>query len=259
MLTRTDQSRASQHFLLSTEIKSRQGYQRWRVWYTPETQCGWKIKGNNAWQLDNKAEHRYCATKREMLNLFWALREFYPYLYGGLFLESRPQLSERRDARWLESLAELEFNTEHRLKGLSTMQEALNSGRLDICIILHQSTICRDTGLDKNQENSNGKVIPKQASNAEIQLLKNSIWSPYCPVASSRNLAIDNGLLLCHRKEKIEHRSDYQDHFDQRYLALCFIEHLPRPFWREKTAGPSKKPLLLTSNDVRAHRINIDT
>ncbi|KRX68469.1 hypothetical protein T09_8992 [Trichinella sp. T9] len=172
MLTRTDQRRASQHFLLSlpTEIKNRQGYKRWRVWYTPETQCGWKIKGNNAWQLDNKAEHRYCATKREMLNLLWALREFYPYLYGGLFLESRPQpvayaaseiVKSQRDGR--------------TMKGLSTMQEALNSGRLDICIILHQSTICRDTGLDKNQENSNGKVIPKQASDAEIQLLKNSM------------------------------------------------------------------------------------
>ncbi|KRY38720.1 hypothetical protein T01_16122 [Trichinella spiralis] len=89
------------------------------------------------------------------------------------------------------------------------MQEALNSGRLDICVILHQSTMCRDTGLDKNQDNSNGKVIPKQASDAEIQLLKNSI-------------------------------SEYQDHFDQKYLALCFIEHLPRPFWREKTAGPKR-------------------
>ncbi|KRY61070.1 hypothetical protein T03_16904 [Trichinella britovi] len=91
MLTRTDQRRASHLLSLPTEIKNRQGYKRWRVWYTPEIQCGWKIKGNNAWQLDNKAEHRYCATKREMLNLFWALREFYPYLYGGVFLESRPQ------------------------------------------------------------------------------------------------------------------------------------------------------------------------
>ncbi|KRX25592.1 hypothetical protein T07_15132 [Trichinella nelsoni] len=88
------------------------------------------------------------------------------------------------------------------------MQEALNSGRLDICVILHQPTICRDTGLDKNQDNSNRKVIPK-ASDAEIQLLKNSI-------------------------------SEYQDHFDQRYLALCFIEHLPRNR-REKTAGPTLK------------------
>ncbi|KRX25644.1 hypothetical protein T07_8947 [Trichinella nelsoni] len=93
MLTRTDQSLLS----LPTEIKSRQRYKRWRVWYTPETQCGWKIKGNNVWQLDNKAEHCYCATKREMLNLFWALREFYPHLYGGLFLV-------RADHSWLLTL-----------------------------------------------------------------------------------------------------------------------------------------------------------
>ncbi|KRY03664.1 Retrovirus-related Pol polyprotein from transposon, partial [Trichinella patagoniensis] len=71
-----------------------------------------------------KAERRYCATRREMLGLVWALREFRPYLYGQRFLVRTDHSClrwlttfkepEGQVARWLESLAELDFEVEHR-------------------------------------------------------------------------------------------------------------------------------------------------
>ena len=71
-----------------------------------------------------KAERRYCATRREMLAMVWAVRYFRPYLYGRLFTartdhNSLKWLQNFRDtegqlARWLEILAEYQFTVEHR-------------------------------------------------------------------------------------------------------------------------------------------------
>ena len=71
-----------------------------------------------------KAEHKYCATRREMLALVWGMGQFRPYLYGRRFtawtdhgalqwlcLFKEP---EGQVARWLEYLAEYNFTVEHR-------------------------------------------------------------------------------------------------------------------------------------------------
>eukprot|EP00731_Ephydatia_muelleri_P004061 Em0002g237a len=65
----------------------------------------------------NKAERKYCATRREMLALVWAIQHFRAYLYGKRFTVRTDHSSlkwlqsfhepEGQVARWLETLSEL--------------------------------------------------------------------------------------------------------------------------------------------------------
>ncbi|KRX23801.1 Transposon Ty3-G Gag-Pol polyprotein [Trichinella nelsoni] len=60
----------------------------------------------------SRAERSYCATRREMLALVWATRHFRPYLYGRWVRNFREP--EGQVARWLEKLAEFDFEVVHR-------------------------------------------------------------------------------------------------------------------------------------------------
>ena len=72
----------------------------------------------------SKAEKQYCATRREMLALVWAVKCFRPYLWGRRFIirtdhNSLRWLQNFKDpqgqiARWLEVLAEYDFTIQHR-------------------------------------------------------------------------------------------------------------------------------------------------
>ena len=72
----------------------------------------------------SKAERKYSATRREMLSLVWAVRHFRPYLYGQKFIVRTDHSAlqwlrsfrepEGQVARWLEQLAEFDFDVEHR-------------------------------------------------------------------------------------------------------------------------------------------------
>ena len=72
----------------------------------------------------SKVERRYCATRKEMLALVWAIRQFRPYLYGKKFTFRTDHNAlkwlcsfhepEGQVARWLESLAEYDFTVQHR-------------------------------------------------------------------------------------------------------------------------------------------------
>ncbi|XP_003370080.1 transposon Ty3-I Gag-Pol poly protein [Trichinella spiralis] len=71
-----------------------------------------------------------------MLGLVWALREFRPYLYGQRFLVRTDHSClrwlttfkepEGQVARWLENLAELDFEVEHRAGRLHGNADALS-------------------------------------------------------------------------------------------------------------------------------------
>ncbi|KRY05098.1 Retrovirus-related Pol polyprotein from transposon, partial [Trichinella britovi] len=71
-----------------------------------------------------------------MLGLVWALREFRPYLYGQRFLVRTDHSClrwlttfrepEGQVAQWLESLAELDFEVEHRAGRLHGNADALS-------------------------------------------------------------------------------------------------------------------------------------
>ena len=71
-----------------------------------------------------KQERQYCATRREMLALIWAIQYFKPYLWGRPFKvrtdhSALKWLKIFKDphgqvARWLEILSEYDFTVEHR-------------------------------------------------------------------------------------------------------------------------------------------------
>ena len=71
-----------------------------------------------------KPERRYCTTRQEMLALVWAAQHFRAYLYGRSFQARTDHQSlkwlrsfkepEGQVARWLEALAEYDFEVVHR-------------------------------------------------------------------------------------------------------------------------------------------------
>ena len=83
-----------------------------------------------------KAEKKYCVTRKEMLALVWAVGQFRPYVLGKPF-KVRTDHSvlqwlysfkepEGQLAKWQESLAEYEFNVQHRPGKKHTNADALS-------------------------------------------------------------------------------------------------------------------------------------
>ena len=96
-------------------------------------------------------EKRYCATRWEMLALVWGSRHFRPYLYGRKFL-LRTDLNslrwlhnfkepEGQVARWLETMAELQYEVIHRPCKQHSNADSLSRGQ------------CRQCGLKVELEN----------------------------------------------------------------------------------------------------------
>ncbi|KRX54278.1 Retrovirus-related Pol polyprotein from transposon 17.6 [Trichinella sp. T9] len=84
----------------------------------------------------SQPERKYCATRREMLALVWATRHFRPYLYGRIFTARTDHNAlrwlrnfrepEGQVARWLERLAEYEFEVVHRSRQQHRNADALS-------------------------------------------------------------------------------------------------------------------------------------
>ncbi|XP_003369202.1 Pao retrotransposon peptidase family protein [Trichinella spiralis] len=135
-----------------------------------------------------KAERRYCATRREMLGLVWALREFRPYLYGQRFLVrtyhsclrwlTTFKEPEGQVARWLESLAELNFEVEHRAGHLHGNVDALSR------------TSCTQCGRLSFKD----QLLAAQQADPEIRLLQQWLvgasWPVVCPPECSRYMHV---------------------------------------------------------------------
>ena len=77
-----------------------------------------------------KTERKYCASRCEMLALVWATHHFRPYLYGRRFvlLTDHSALQwlhsfkepEGQVTRWLEQLAEYDYQVVHRPGSMTT-------------------------------------------------------------------------------------------------------------------------------------------
>lgn len=84
----------------------------------------------------NRAERNYCVTRRELLAVVLALRQFRPYLHGSHFLVRTDHASltwllnfknpEGQVARWLEALQEYDFEIQHRPGRLHANADALS-------------------------------------------------------------------------------------------------------------------------------------
>ena len=96
----------------------------------------------------SKAERKYCATRREMLALVWAIKHFRPYLYGRRFTVRTDHASlrwlqsfhepEGQIARWLECLSEYDFEVVHRPGTKHTNADALSRMPCPQCQLLVQ-------------------------------------------------------------------------------------------------------------------------
>ncbi|KRZ61857.1 Transposon Ty3-G Gag-Pol polyprotein [Trichinella nativa] len=75
----------------------------------------------------SRAERGYCATRREMLALVWATQHFRPYLYDHNSLRWLRNFREPEGqvARWLERLAEFDFEVVHRAGQRHQIADAL--------------------------------------------------------------------------------------------------------------------------------------
>ena len=84
-------------------------------------------------------EKRYCATRREMLALVWGSRHFRSYFYGRKFLLRTDHNSlrwlhnfkepEGQVARWLETMAEFQYEVIHRPGKQHCNADSLSRGR----------------------------------------------------------------------------------------------------------------------------------
>ncbi|KRZ48049.1 Transposon Ty3-G Gag-Pol polyprotein [Trichinella nativa] len=175
-----------------------------------------------------KAERRYCATRREMLGLVWALREFRPYLYGQRFLVRTDHSClrwlttfrepEGQVARWLESLAELDFEVEHRAGRLHGNADALSRTSCAQCGRLVEGSACAVQAAQLRTEDVaqsfKDQLLAAQQADPEIQLLRQWLvgasWPVECPPECSRDMHVlwqqrrtwvdEDGLIWRHRR-----------------------------------------------------------
>ncbi|KRZ48246.1 Transposon Ty3-G Gag-Pol polyprotein [Trichinella nativa] len=153
-----------------------------------------------------KPERRYCVTRREMLGLVWALREFRPYLYGQRFLVRTDHSClrwlrnfkepEGQVARWLESLAELDFEVEHRPGRLHGNADALSRTSCAQCGRPMKSSMCAVRAVPSGSavvaQTLRDQLLAAQQADPEIQLLRQWVtsgpWPTQCPHEYSRDL-----------------------------------------------------------------------
>ncbi|KRY26606.1 Retrovirus-related Pol polyprotein from transposon 17.6 [Trichinella spiralis] len=126
-----------------------------------------------------KFERRYCVTRKELLALMWSIKEFRPYLYGQQF-DVRTDYSclrwlhnfkepEGQVARWLEQLAEYDFNVLRQPGRAHCNADALSRQRCPQCGI---SIVAAATLPVATME----KVAPS------------SRWPRLCPTSSDPDL-----------------------------------------------------------------------
>ncbi|KRX33182.1 Retrovirus-related Pol polyprotein from transposon [Trichinella murrelli] len=143
-----------------------------------------------------------------MLRLVWALREFRPYLYGQRFLVRTDHSClrwlrnfkepEGQVARWLESLAELDFEVEHRPGRLHGNADALSRTSCAQCGRPMKSSMCAvraaPSGSAVVAQTLRDQLLAAQQTDPEIQLLRQWVtsgpWPTQCPHEYSRDLKV---------------------------------------------------------------------
>ena len=144
-----------------------------------------------------KAERKYCATRKEMLALVWAVGQFRPYLLGKPFTVRSDHSAlqwlysfkepEGQVARWLESLAEYEFKVQHRPGKKNTNADALS--RMPYLDVNANSTPLDGTGSWLSQL-TKPEIRELQSSDEGIQLVTEWVGHPdtqpqHCPSNAS--------------------------------------------------------------------------
>ena len=121
----------------------------------------------------SRTEKQYCATRRELLALVWASRHFRPYLYGRKFIVRTDHHALRwlhnfkepagQVARWLEQLAEFDYEVVHRQGKQHTNADALSRG------------MCKQCGWSAEKEDDSEPSVLTCQSLSSSQLLP--VWT----------------------------------------------------------------------------------
>eukprot|EP00731_Ephydatia_muelleri_P008795 Em0004g1133a len=166
----------------------------------------------------SKAERKYCATRREMLALVWAIKHFRPYLYGRRFTVRTDHASlrwlqsfhepEGQVARWLECLSEYDFEVVHRPGTKHTNADALSRMPCPQCqlsfpqVCTMQSDIwlpcwtLDELAEEQRQDSSIGQVIQWMENDSIPRVFPKHLSSHTQALwAQSSYLVLQNGVL----------------------------------------------------------------
>ena len=166
----------------------------------------------------SKAERKYCATRREMLALVWAIKHFRPYLYGRRFTVRTDHASlrwlqsfhepEGQVARWLECLSEYDFEVVHRPGTKHTNTDALSRMPCPQCqlsfpqVCTMQSDIwlpcwtLDELAEEQRQDSSIGQVIQWMENDSIPRVFPKHLSSHTQALwAQSSYLVLQNGVL----------------------------------------------------------------
>ena len=167
-------------------------------------------------------EKRYCTTRREMLALVWGSRHFRPYLYGRKFLLRTDHNSlrwlhnfkepEGQVARWLETMAEFQYEVIHRPGKQHCNADSLSRGQCRQCgLEVELETdemfpVCEISLLPAwtNQEVADFQradtdleqvIIWLQSGSVPQQCPKDSTWQLQSLWTQCKNLLLKDGIL----------------------------------------------------------------
>ena len=166
----------------------------------------------------SKAERKYCATRREMLALVWAIKHSRPYLYGRRFTVRTDHASlrwlqsfhepEGQVARWLECLSEYDFEVIHRPGTKHTNADALSRMPCPQCqlsfpqVCTMQSDIwlpgwtLDELAEEQRQDSSIGQVIQWMENDSIPRVFPKHLSSHTQALwAQSSYLVLQNGVL----------------------------------------------------------------
>ena len=171
-------------------------------------------------------ERKYCATRREMLALVWAVHHFRPYLYGKEFQIRTDHnclkwlLSfkepEGQVARWLEALAEFNYKVIHRPGKLHSNADALSRSMCRQCgtqLSEGEDSVMGSVGVASTEIIvpvwSSDEIRQHQEEDVDLKIvidwLQNNAFPDRCPPSASwklqslwtqrRNLVLTDGIL----------------------------------------------------------------
>ncbi|KRX49904.1 Transposon Ty3-G Gag-Pol polyprotein [Trichinella murrelli] len=207
-----------------------------------------------------KPESRCCVTLREMLGLMLALHEFRPYLYGQRFLVRTDHSCRRwlrnlkepegHAARWLESLAELDFEVEHRPGRLHGNAAALSRTSCAQCGRPMKSSMCAlratPSGSAVVAQTLWDQLLAAQQADPEIQLLRlwvtSGPWPTQCPHEYSRDVKMiwHEGLIWIVQEDLICRHRDVltaEEGVTQVLITRALISEIMRSLHSRRYAG----------------------
>ncbi|KRZ75580.1 Retrovirus-related Pol polyprotein from transposon 17.6 [Trichinella papuae] len=224
------------------------------------------------------AERRYYVTRKELLALVWSIKEFRPYLYGQHF-DVRTDHSclrwlrnfkepEGQVARWLEQLAEYDFNVLHRPGRAHCNADALSRQR---CPHLGISIVAAATLPVATME----EVAPSrclsivdiktwlqaQSTDPTLSVLRSWLaanqWPRHCPTSSDPDLLTlwrdGRGVFPVDGNGLLRRRQASSDHVDDQLLVPKELRNDVLAAMHNTTFGGHFAPAARVPRETKRH------